>query len=69
MELIGGAIGIRAYAALRQGTKIYTIADDIPLLNYLSGMTCLNCANVKVVFLVASNHFGANIIALITASI
>ena len=41
MELIGGAIGIRAYAALRQGTKIYTIADDIPLLNYLSGMRCL----------------------------
>ena len=41
MQLIGGAIGIRAYAALRQGTKIYTIADDIPLLNYLSGMTCL----------------------------
>lgn len=41
MELIGGAIGIKAYTALRQGTKIYTIADDKPLLNYLSGMTCL----------------------------
>lgn len=41
MELIGGAIGARAYTALRQGNKIFTIADDIPLLNYLSGMVCL----------------------------
>ena len=37
MELIGGAIGAGACAAVRQGNKIFTIADDIPLLHFLSG--------------------------------
>ena len=39
VELIGGAIGAEAYAALRQGNKIYTIDDNIPLLHFLSGKT------------------------------
>ena len=38
VELIGGAIGAGACAAVRQGNKIFTIADDIPLLHFLSGM-------------------------------
>ena len=38
VELIGGAIGVGACAAVRQGNKIYTIADDIPLLHFLSGV-------------------------------
>ena len=38
VELIGGAIGAGACAALRQGNKIYTIDDDIPLLHFLSGI-------------------------------
>ena len=37
MELIGGAIGMKAYAELRQGNKVFTIADDSPLLHFLSG--------------------------------
>ena len=37
MELIGGAIGVGACAAVKQGNKIYTIRDDIPLLHFLSG--------------------------------
>ena len=37
VELIGGAIGAGACAAVRQGNKIFTIADDIPLLHFLSG--------------------------------
>ena len=37
VELIGGAIGVEAYAAVRQGNKIYTIDDDIPLLHFLTG--------------------------------
>ena len=37
VELLGGAIGAGACAALRQGNKVYTIADDIPLLHFLSG--------------------------------
>ena len=34
VELIGTAIGAGAY--VRQGNKIFTIADDIPLLHFLS---------------------------------
>ena len=37
VELIGGAIGVGACAAVRRGNRIYTIADDIPLLYFLSG--------------------------------
>ena len=37
MKLIGGVLGARACAALQQGNKIQTIADDIPLLHFLSG--------------------------------
>ena len=37
VELIGGAIGAGACAAVRQGNKIFTIADDIPILHFLSG--------------------------------
>ena len=37
VKLIGEAIGGGACAALRQGNKIYMIADDIPLLHFLSG--------------------------------
>ena len=37
VELIGGAIGVGACAAVRQGNKIYTIDDDIPLLHFLTG--------------------------------
>lgn len=38
VELIGGAIGAGACAAIRQGNKIFTIADDLPLLHFLSGI-------------------------------
>ena len=41
VELIGGDIGTGACAALQQGNKIHTIADDIPLLHFLSGKTHL----------------------------
>ena len=37
VEMIGGAIGAGACAALKQGNKIYTIADDVPLLHFLTG--------------------------------
>lgn len=37
VELIGGAIGAGACAAVRRGNKIFTIADDIPLLHFLTG--------------------------------
>ncbi len=39
VELIGGAIGAGACAMVRQGNKIFTIADDIPVLHFLSGTT------------------------------
>ena len=39
MELSGGTIGAGAYAALRQGNKIYPIDDNTPLLHVLSGKT------------------------------
>ena len=35
--MIGGAIGVGACAAVRQGNKIYTVEDDLPLLHFLSG--------------------------------
>ena len=38
VELIGGAIGAGACAAIKQGNRVYTIADDIPLLHFLSGV-------------------------------
>lgn len=38
VELLGGAIGAGACAALRQGNRVYTIEDDIPLLHFISGM-------------------------------
>ena len=37
VDLIGGAIGVGACAAVRRGNKIHTIDDDIPLLHFLSG--------------------------------
>lgn len=51
MELIGGAIGTRAYAELRQGNKVYTIADDTPLLHFLSGE--------PILFLIAHSPYGS----------
>ena len=39
VELIGGAIGAGACAALQQGNKIDTITDDTSLLHFLSGKT------------------------------
>ena len=39
VELIGGAIGAGACAALRQENKIDAITDDTPLLHFLSGKT------------------------------
>ena len=41
VELIGGAIGAGACAAVRQGNKIFTIADEIPILHFLSGTYCM----------------------------
>ena len=41
VEMIGGAIGAGACAALKQGNKIYTIADDVPLLHFLTGEHCV----------------------------
>ena len=38
VELIGGAVGAGACAALKQGNRVYTIADDLPLLHFLSGV-------------------------------
>ncbi len=37
VQLIGGAIGSQACAALKQENKIYAIADDLPLLHFLTG--------------------------------
>ena len=37
VELIGGAIGAGACAAVKRGDKVYTIADDVPLLYFLTG--------------------------------
>ena len=42
VEMIGGAIGAGACAALKQGNKIYTIADDVPLLHFLTGRYILS---------------------------
>ena len=42
VELIGGAIGAGACAAVKRGDKVYTIADDVPLLHFLTG-ECLLC--------------------------
>ena len=47
VELIGGAIGVGACAAVRQGNKIYTIDDDIPLLHFLTGQL-LNISNYTI---------------------
>ena len=48
VELIGGAIGSGACAAVRQGNKIFTIADDIPVLHFLSGTWALNRMTVTL---------------------
>ena len=37
VEAIGHAIGAGACVAVRRGNKVYTIADDMPLLHFLSG--------------------------------
>ena len=37
VELIGGAIGAGACAAVRRRNKIFTISDEIPILHFLSG--------------------------------
>ena len=44
VELIGGAIGAGACAAVKRGDKVYTIADDVPLLHFLTG-ECLLCVS------------------------
>ena len=36
VELVGGAIGQGACAAVRRGNRIYTIEDDLPLIHFLS---------------------------------
>ena len=46
VELIGGAIGAGACAAVRRGNRIFTIADDIPLLHFLSGNVTLKWCHV-----------------------
>lgn len=46
VELIGGAIGAGACAAVRRGNKIFTIADDIPLLHFLTGTVIDHCSQV-----------------------
>ena len=38
VKLIGGAIGQGACAAVRRGNRIYTIADDLPLVHFLSDL-------------------------------
>ena len=47
VELIGGAIGAGACAAVKQGNKVYTIADDIPLLHFLTGLFLFNLLNLQ----------------------
>ena len=37
VQLIGGAIGAKACATIKRGDKVYTIADDVPLLYFLTG--------------------------------
>ena len=37
VDTIGHAIGAGACVAVRRGNKVYTIADDMPLLHFLSG--------------------------------
>ena len=36
VDLVGGAIGMGACAALRRGNKIFVIDDDTPLIHFLS---------------------------------
>ena len=36
VELVGGAIGQGACAAVRRGNRIYVIEDDLPLIHFLS---------------------------------
>lgn len=48
VELIGGAIGAGACAALKQGNRIYTIADDVPILHFLTGECVGLCVWVYV---------------------
>lgn len=36
VELVGGAIGQGACAAVRRGNKIHVIDDDLPLIHFLS---------------------------------
>lgn len=37
VKLLGGTVGIGSCAAIKQGHKIYTISDNIPLLHFLTG--------------------------------
>lgn len=37
VEVIGGAIGAGACAAVKRGEKVYIISDEIPLLHFLTG--------------------------------
>ena len=49
VKLSGGAIGVGACATMRQG-EIYSIADDTPLLHFLSGKAHLGVlSNFQVV--------------------
>ena len=43
VEVIGGAIGAGACAAVKRGEKVYTISDEIPLLHFLTGKYYLLC--------------------------
>ena len=47
VDLIGGVIGAGACAALKQGNKIFTIEDDIPLLHFLTGKSCMGLIKVQ----------------------
>lgn len=47
VELVGGAIGQGACAAVRRGNRMYTIADDIPLIHFLSDSAVSYNINVR----------------------
>ena len=36
MDMVGGAIGQGACAALRRGNKVYQLEDDMPFIHFLS---------------------------------
>ena len=46
VELVGGAIGQGTSAAVRRGKGIFTIADDLPLIHFLSDSEVCDDENV-----------------------